>query len=94
MRHSPVSMKWTTTPVGKRWGDVIRRELSDPDSELSMAVRAFNAWKRLCKNDPELYQMSVDCLGYISVKTKSSFGPDNIQSISSLTDVRYLFGKD
>jgi len=40
------------TPKGERFGDKIRRQLSDPDSSLSQAVKNLKTWKYIIKGRP------------------------------------------
>lgn len=72
-------------PKGKRWGDVIRRELADPHSRLSETVREFKAWIRLAKTNKYI-KLEVDYCGYICVRQR-----DDVTHISGMTDVSYLF---
>lgn len=37
------------TPKGSRWGDIIRRELSDPNSAISRAAKNLKTWKYIIK---------------------------------------------
>jgi hypothetical protein len=40
-------------------GSLIRKELSNPGSDMSRAVRTFKAYSRLVKNDPSRHKMSL-----------------------------------
>lgn len=77
------------TPKGNRWTDVIRKELADPDSQLSHITREFKAWKRLCNSRPKEFQLEIDKSGYISI---NNAGGDS-SHISGIVDVSYLFHK-
>jgi hypothetical protein len=73
------------TPKGKRWGDVIRKELTDPDSRLSCVVREFKAWTRIAKSDKKT-KLELDYCGNIIVNVDG-----NISNIAPEPDVGYLF---
>jgi hypothetical protein len=73
------------TPHGKRWADVIRRELKDPESIVSYAVRELRAWKRLCDSWPKEFKLELE-YGHIVVNVVGQRC-----HISSCSDVGYLF---
>lgn len=79
------------TPKGKRWGDVIRKELADPDSLISKAVRELKAWHRLSKTNDRI-QLELTCLGNIQVACYGYCVHDADRTdICPLNDVSYLF---
>jgi hypothetical protein len=41
-------------------GYLIKKELENPDSEMSRRVRQHKAYTYLCKKDPEHYKMSLN----------------------------------
>jgi hypothetical protein len=43
-------MQIELTPKGQRWGDIIRKELSDPHSPISQAVKNLKTWKYIVKD--------------------------------------------
>ncbi len=48
------------TPVGKRFADVVKRELADPDSTISQAVRNLKGWKHQVKQHPREFQFALE----------------------------------
>jgi hypothetical protein len=51
-------------------GSLIRKELSNPDSDMSRAVRTFKAYSRLVKNDPKRHKIALRS----SLYSKHHFG--------------------
>lgn len=85
--YAPIQL----TPKGNRFGDVVRDTLADPDSVLSKVVRNFNAYKKICKCNPEKYSLELAPVGFISLRTKGSgmgrSGVDSFEHTSAFSDM-------
>jgi len=67
------------TPKGKRWGDVMRDCLSDPEHEVSRAVRNRNAWWRITKNNSRDYKWELGLMGGLYIEKIGPRGTINEQ---------------
>ena len=55
------------TPKGKRFADVVRRELARPDSYVSLAVRNLKGWQHQVKQHPREFRFILDGVIYKTV---------------------------
>ena len=78
------------TPKGKRFGDVVRQHLADPNSDLSKITRQFNAWKRLERSDSKTVTLILTRFG-IKVVKNERFG--SADSISAFDDMGFWWNR-
>lgn len=57
------------------FGDFVRRELKDPESEISQSVRKFKAWTRLSKSEPQNFRIEL-YIGDIFFVKNGDWGAD------------------
>lgn len=86
------------TCKGNRFGDVVRDSLADPESSLSKVIREFNAWKKVCQREPEKFNLELDGLGFILVRTKGTgmgrSGVDTFEHVSDSHDMRTWWNRE
>lgn len=80
------------TPKGKRWADVIRKELENSDSILCRAIQKLHVAKTLCRNHPKQYKLEFNKISNRSGNIEfTDYGYRS--DLSPLSDVGYLFNK-